>query len=154
MPASGLRRAVAQWRIKNPRSGRSMRVMTVLACGAMLTCLSVPAATKLGSPGDPADPGEIPICRSGGDARLSVTALDTAIAEFKKIGYDDAIADYSEAIRREPTAGLYVARGLVWQVREEYDRAIADYSEAARLGDPTAETHVRIAEGLKQRQAR
>ena len=130
-----------------------MRVMTVFAYVVMLTCLSVPAATKLSSPSDLADPEEIPICRSGGDARLPASALDTVIAEYKKMGYDQAIADYSEAILREPTAGLYIGRGLVWQVREEYDRAIADYNEAARLGAPTAATHVRIAEGLKHRRS-
>jgi tetratricopeptide (TPR) repeat protein len=50
--------------------------------------------------------------------------------------YDRAIADYSEAIRLDPTdTAAFISRGVAYQAKEDYDRAIADYSEAIRL-DP------------------
>src|SRR5437016_1925492 len=53
-----------------------------------------------------------------------------------KFDYDQAIADYSEAIRLDPkNADIYSRRGTAYQLKSDYDRAIADYSEAIRL-DP------------------
>jgi tetratricopeptide (TPR) repeat protein len=50
--------------------------------------------------------------------------------------YDEAIADYTEAIRlnaKDPD--LFYYRGTAWQAQEEFDKAMADYTEAVRL-DP------------------
>jgi len=48
--------------------------------------------------------------------------------------YDQAIADYTEAIRLNPQSALtFDARGFVYAAKEDYDRAIADYNEAIRL---------------------
>jgi tetratricopeptide (TPR) repeat protein len=67
----------------------------------------------------------------------AVRAFHRGNAFADKKEYDKAIADYSEAIRLDPT---YVAafnnRGLAFADKEEYDKAIADYIEAIRL-DPT-----------------
>jgi len=54
-----------------------------------------------------------------------------------KEDYDRAMADYTEAIRVDPTYVLaFKNRGSVYQRQDDLDRAIANYSEAARL-DPT-----------------
>jgi tetratricopeptide (TPR) repeat protein len=50
---------------------------------------------------------------------------------------DHAIADYTDAIRLDPTFVLaYKNRGIGYQAKGDLDRAIADYTEAIRL-DPT-----------------
>jgi len=47
---------------------------------------------------------------------------------------DRAIADYSDAIRFDPTfANAFYNRGYDYYVKDAYDRAIADYNEAIRL---------------------
>ena len=49
---------------------------------------------------------------------------------------ENAIADYSEAIRLDPKdASAFYNRGQAWSEEQEYGKAIADYSEAIRL-DP------------------
>jgi tetratricopeptide (TPR) repeat protein len=53
--------------------------------------------------------------------------------------YDKAIADYTEAIRRDPqNAMVLYMRGSAREDRDDYDKAIADFSEAIRL-DPKNE---------------
>ena len=48
---------------------------------------------------------------------------------------DAAIADFSEAIRLDPSyANAFYARGLVYQAKGDVDRAIGDFNEAIRLG--------------------
>jgi len=48
--------------------------------------------------------------------------------------YENAIADFSEAIRLDPTnRDLYHLRGNAWQAKGDMDRARADRSEAMRL---------------------
>ena len=52
---------------------------------------------------------------------------------FKK-QYDEALADYHEAIRRDPTlAGAYNLRGLTWYCKGDYSAAIADYCQGIFL---------------------
>ena len=48
--------------------------------------------------------------------------------------YDQAIADYTEAIRHDPlNADAYRARGRIWSDRNQNDKAHADYTEASRV---------------------
>jgi tetratricopeptide (TPR) repeat protein len=47
--------------------------------------------------------------------------------------YEQAIADYDEAIRLEPEAATYHSRGLAKLHLQQYEQAIADYDEAIRL---------------------
>jgi tetratricopeptide (TPR) repeat protein len=54
----------------------------------------------------------------------------------EKREHDKALADWKEAIRRDPNDPLaYVERGSAWFDEKEYDKAIADCNEAVRL-DP------------------
>src|SRR5262249_22792678 len=43
---------------------------------------------------------------------------------------DRAIADYTQAIQRDPTAAHYNNRGLAYSDKGDLDRAIADYTQA------------------------
>lgn len=50
--------------------------------------------------------------------------------------YDDAIADFTKAVRLKPNFGAaysYYGRGFAYGMKNEGDRAIADYNEAIRL---------------------
>ena len=67
--------------------------------------------------------------------------------EFVKLGnscyhkreYDQAIADYSEAIRLDPEYAMaYYYRGVAYGDKGDYDAAVADCTEAVRL-DPKCE---------------
>jgi tetratricopeptide (TPR) repeat protein len=53
--------------------------------------------------------------------------------------FDQAIADYGEALGRNPThAAAYYDRGNVWRMKGDHDKAIADYDRAIAL-DPRYE---------------
>jgi tetratricopeptide (TPR) repeat protein len=56
------------------------------------------------------------------------------LAYASKGEYDNAIAEYTEAIRIDPQdAEAYHSRGLVYRKKGENEKAIADYSAAIRL---------------------
>lgn len=56
-----------------------------------------------------------------------------AQAENSRAKYDDAIRDFSEAIRLNPKGmEAYAGRGYAYQVKEEWDKALADYTEVLR----------------------
>ena len=57
-------------------------------------------------------------------------------AWYAKKEYDNAIADYTEAIAMTSTnAGSIYNRGTAWYYKQEYDKAIADYTAVIEL-DP------------------
>lgn len=62
----------------------------------------------------------------------------------QKKEYDIAIADYSEAIRLNPTADwIYNNRGNCWLDKREWEKAIADFNESLRLkNDGSGETAI------------
>jgi tetratricopeptide (TPR) repeat protein len=48
--------------------------------------------------------------------------------------YKEAIDDFNECIRRDPTsAGCWAARGAVWGAQGEYEKAIRDFDRAIQL---------------------
>lgn len=56
------------------------------------------------------------------------------IAHYNKREFDQAIADYDEALRLDPSyAHAYSTRGNAYRRKGENDRGIADYDEALRL---------------------
>jgi Tetratricopeptide repeat len=60
--------------------------------------------------------------------------------------YDKAIADYSEAIRLEPTHGAaFIGRGIAYTGNKKYDKAISDFSEAIRLDPSSAYAYSNLA---------
>jgi tetratricopeptide (TPR) repeat protein len=56
-----------------------------------------------------------------------------AIAYTKMRKYDDAINDYTEAIKLNPQEDTYSSRGMVYADMNNYDKAIEDFSEAIKL---------------------
>jgi tetratricopeptide (TPR) repeat protein len=60
--------------------------------------------------------------------------IDRGDTFFKESKYNQAIADYTEALRLNPeSARAYGSRGDAYRGKKEYDQAIADYTEALRL---------------------
>jgi tetratricopeptide (TPR) repeat protein len=70
----------------------------------------------------PGDVGAAKVYESRGDAY------------YEKKDYNRAIAEYTEAIKLDPSNAFYFnIRGDAYYLKEDYDRAIADYTEAIRL---------------------
>jgi tetratricopeptide (TPR) repeat protein len=64
------------------------------------------------------------------------------LAHHHKGEYDNAIADYTEAMCLDPKYALaYRSRGLAHFKKGEYDNAIADYTEAIRLDPKDAQAY-------------
>src|SRR5215813_1212145 len=56
--------------------------------------------------------------------------------------YDNAIADFGEAIQRNPKYTVaFQNRGRAWHKKGEHDRAIQDFGEALRLDPKSAPTY-------------
>jgi tetratricopeptide (TPR) repeat protein len=56
---------------------------------------------------------------------------------FNKNDYDQAISNFTRAIRAEPSKpDYYYNRGASYYAKQDYDRAIADYSQSIIL-DPS-----------------
>jgi tetratricopeptide (TPR) repeat protein len=67
---------------------------------------------------------------------LAVAFYNRALAHVARSDYEDAFADFGEAIRLNPQSAVpYNDRGFTYVQKGDFDRAIADYNEAIRL-DP------------------
>jgi tetratricopeptide (TPR) repeat protein len=68
------------------------------------------------------------------DADLVSDYVSRGNAHADRQDFDQAIADYGEALRRNPTgAALYYDRAAVWRLKGDYDKAIADYDRAIAI---------------------
>src|SRR4051812_26187561 len=57
---------------------------------------------------------------------------------YRKDLFDNAIADFTEAIQRNPShVGAYRNRGLSWHRKGDFERAIADFTQVIKLS-PTS----------------
>jgi tetratricopeptide (TPR) repeat protein len=57
-----------------------------------------------------------------------------ALTLLERSDFDGAIADFDQAIRRDPNAAeSYNGRGAAWRAKGELDRALADFSYAIKL---------------------
>lgn len=76
------------------------------------------------------------ILRSAGISRknLAVAYVTRGSAYTRQGDFDSAIADFTDAIRRNPSSlPAYYNRGNVYFAREEFDNAIADFNLAISL---------------------
>ncbi len=68
------------------------------------------------------------------DTDLISDYVNRGNAHADRQDFDQAIADYGEALGRNPThAVVYYDRGTAWRMKGDYDRAIADYDRAIAL---------------------
>ena len=56
-----------------------------------------------------------------------------AQAYYRERDYDDAIADFTEVIRRDPTAEVLRLRGRAYSAKGDYDQAFADWTRSIGL---------------------
>lgn len=72
----------------------------------------------------------------------SLSFFSRGMVRLKKEDYDRAIADFNEAIRRNPVDQLaYNNRGLAYSHKGDYTRAVEDYTEAIRLNPKDASAY-------------
>ena len=73
------------------------------------------------------------------DKELAALFNYRGVAHKAKGDLDHAIADYTEAIRRDPNyAPAYNSRGIAYKAKGDVDKAIADYDQAIRLNPNSA----------------
>jgi uncharacterized protein (TIGR02145 family) len=67
-------------------------------------------------------------------ANDAVTYYNRGMESFNKEDYNQAISDFTQAIRLNPNyPAIYFNRGIAYHSKKDYDNAIADYTEAIRL---------------------
>jgi tetratricopeptide (TPR) repeat protein len=85
---------------------------------------------------------EVLVKQQGTGSQLSATYFLRGRAYQQKGEYDQAIADFDQAITLKPDdAGTYSSRGDAYRKKGEYDRAIADYDQALALEPDYAEAY-------------
>jgi tetratricopeptide (TPR) repeat protein len=93
------------------------------------------------APNSKRDPGVVQASAVGSGAQYRVPRcagdyLDRGISRNLKGEFDQALADFHQAIRLDPgCAQAYLNRGIAWKAVGEYGKAIADFTEAIDL-DP------------------
>jgi lipoprotein NlpI len=73
---------------------------------------------------------------SGDESEIDLVSdyVSRGNAHADRQDFDQAIADYGEALSRNPTrAAVYYDRAAAWRMKGDYDKAIADYDRAIVL---------------------
>lgn len=132
----------------------------VLAVGIALAC----AGAAWSAPADPADPdAALNTCLAGEEGKadqviaactealtrtdlssegMSVLHQRRATASFEGGDFQDAIIDFSEAVRLDPKSSAALAgRGLAYYSREQYAQAIYDFTAALALNPDDLFSH-------------
>ena len=100
-------------------------------CNALAKDLDegIPACTRLLEPGV-------------GGVNKAAVYNNRGTGWYLKGFYDNAIADFTEAIQHNPKFTLaFQNRGRAWHKKGEYDRAVQDFGEALRLDPRSAATY-------------
>src|SRR5215467_2201024 len=100
-------------------------------CNALAKDLDegIPACTRLLEPGV-------------GGVNKAAVYNNRGTGWYLKGFYDNAIADFTEAIQHNPKFTLaFQNRGRAWHKKGEYDRAVQDFGEALRLDPKSAATY-------------
>ena len=72
------------------------------------------------------------------DDRLWIEEKQGYLKRVDVVPYDDAIAHFTSAVKKSPSAPNFRGRALVWFGRKEYEIAIRDFDEAIRLEPSSA----------------
>jgi len=84
------------------------------------------------------------------DPQHSRARLTRGICHYRAGRYDDALSDYSEAVRLEPSsAAAFYDRALVWLAKGDAERALADFAAAVRLDPKDVDARVQSAAILR-----
>ena len=77
-------------------------------------------------------------------------AIERGLSHAEKGDHDQAIADYTEAIRLDPKiAAAYYNRAISYAEKGDHDQAIADCTEAIRLNQTQPVYYVRRARAYR-----
>jgi tetratricopeptide (TPR) repeat protein len=115
-------------------SAQQRRLLKWIAIAAIVSAAAIWGVIQLSSTSQP-------IRRAKKTAMSPSTNSDEAAGHFQKGNsaydkkdYDQALAEFSEAIRLDPKDPIaYRNRGLLWQNKKEYDKALDDYNHAIQL---------------------
>jgi tetratricopeptide (TPR) repeat protein len=100
-----------------------------------------PAPSSAAQPAAPAKM-EIPASVTP-EVKQAATLRESGDADLIKKDYDRAIADYTEAIRLDPTLAVtFSGRGSAYYEKHDYDRAVADQTEAIRIDPKLADAYL------------
>jgi tetratricopeptide (TPR) repeat protein len=78
----------------------------------------------------------------GGPPKTAGAFFDRALLSHDRGEYDNAIADYTAALRINPNfVAAYVYRGIAYGEKGDYDRAIADFTATLRIDPDDAKAY-------------
>jgi TonB family protein len=110
------------------------RLAMLLGLGSLATILIVPATLH----------AQVPSSNAATEPSVQDATRDNAsgVRKARNRDFDGAIADYTEAIRLDPTfADAFHNRGVARSAKGDFDAAIRDYSRAIELDPRRARTY-------------
>lgn len=89
---------------------------------------------------------------AGGAPLLTMAHNNRGIAYSRKGQYDQAIRDFDDSIKFDPTNDkAFNNRGVVYRTKGDYDRSIADFTEALKLNPDYANAFANRAESYQKK---